>query len=229
MDKSRYYTYKLNMIVLNIFAIILFIIIGSIVFILECKDNYVIDFNFMLFILLMFLWMIIHEILHGIGFSMFKDVNKRNIVYGMAIERGVFYCMCKQNIGKRVILTSLFFPVIFIGLVTLIIGMVVNNFLLIYLSIINIVSSVGDIIMIIYFFKCPDDIIYLDLDDITSFTVVSKKDLRNIRVLGIELISTGIYDDREMVAKDYKKITITKFSRLILVVMILLGLLICVI
>jgi len=101
----------------------------------------------------MFIWLIIHELLHGLGFILFNEVNPKNITLGMFLEKGVFYCMCKQKISKKVILTSLLFPLTIIGIITLIIGMIINNYELVCLSILNIVSAIGDIMMTIYFLK----------------------------------------------------------------------------
>lgn len=220
--KINYYTYTLNMTILNILAIILFIIIDSLVFIIERHDNYTITMPMTIFFILMFIWLIIHELLHGIAFSLFKEVNNKNITFGMFLEKGVFYCMCKQNIGKKVILTSLLFPITIIGFITLIIGMIINNYELVFLSILNIVSSIGDIVMTIYFLKCPKDIIYLDLDDCTSFTVLSTKSLDDIKVPGIILAKKGIYNKKKMIAKDKRKIVISKLSYLLLITILIL-------
>lgn len=216
--KLNYYTYKLDMIMLNLLAIILFIIVGCLVFFMEYRDNYVYYNDIVSLIILMVVWLVIHEVLHGIGFFLFRSVDKRNITFGIFLEKGIFYCMCKQNISKRVILTSLFFPITIIGVVTLVIGMVINSYLLVYLSILNIVSSIGDIVMIVYFIRAPRDIIYLDLDDPTSFTVISKEDISNLKVLGIRLDSSGIYDEDKMVTHDRRRIIISKYSYVLLFV-----------
>ena len=225
MNKKKnktYYTYTLNMTILNILAIILFIIVGSIVYLIEFNEIYTINLSMSNFFLLMFIWLIIHELLHGIGFLLFKEVKLKNITLGMFLEKGVFYCMCKQNIGKKVILTSLLFPITIIGFITLIIGIIINNYELVFLSILNIVSSIGDIVMIIYFLKCPKDIIYLDLDDCTSFTVISNKSLDNIKVPGIILSKKGIYDPTLMYSKDKRRIIISKLSYLLLIIIFIL-------
>ncbi len=218
----KYYTYKLDMIVLNVLAFVLFILIGGLVFLIERHNNYIITMPLSIFFILMFLWLIIHEILHGIGFILFKEVKRKNITFGMFLEKSIFYCMCKQKIGRHVILTSLLFPITVIGFITLIIGMVFNQYELVFLSILNIVSSIGDIVMTIYFLKCPKDIIYLDLDDCTSFTVLSSKELDNIKVLGICLDEKGFYNENKLVSLDKRRIVISKGSYLVLFIMILL-------
>ena len=54
--------------------------------------------------------MFLHEFLHGLGFSLGKGVLHKSIVYGAYLEKGIFYCMCKQLICKKDIMVSLLFP-----------------------------------------------------------------------------------------------------------------------
>ena len=219
----KYYTYELDMIFLNILSLVVFGGVWLLVVLLSKDSSYLWSSRHVEFLLiLMVLWMIFHEILHGIGFSLFPEVDKKNIVFGMALEKGVFYCMCKQKISKRVILTSLLFPFTFIGIVTLIWGMWIQSYYLVMLSILNIAGAVGDLVMTVYFLKCPNDIVYLDLDDSTSFTVLSDKDLSHLRVWGVKLKSSGIYDD-SMVACDKRKVVISKTSYIILGIILVLS------
>lgn len=93
--KEKYYTYKLNMKVLNVLAIILFIVLLLAVVVLEYGDNYIIYTNIGVLLILVILWLMLHELLHAIGFMLFKKVKWKNIVFGIKLESGVFYCMCK--------------------------------------------------------------------------------------------------------------------------------------
>ena len=219
---TNYYTYTLNMTMLNILALILFVIVGIIVLFIERNETYIMTMNPIIFFIVMFIWLVIHELLHGVGFALFKEVDKKNITFGAALEKGVFYCMCKQHITKKVILTSLLFPLTIIGIITLIIGMIINNYELVFLSILNIVSSIGDIAMTIYFLKTTNDILYLDLDDCTSFTVLSKKSLDNIKAPGIILKEKGIYDEKTMQSKDKRKLVISKLSKILIIIVLIL-------
>ena len=221
-NNISYYTYTLDITILNILSLILFVILSSLIFIIEYQDNYIITNSSSTLIILMLLWLVIHEILHGIGFAIFKEVTKNNITYGIALEKGVLYCMCKQPISKKVIMTSLLFPFTIIGIFTLIIGTSLNSYYLVLLSIINIVSSIGDLTMTFYFLKCPKDITYLDLDDCTSFTVISSTNLENIKVLGIKLIKTGLYNSKRMISKDRRRLIISRKSYLILGIILIL-------
>ena len=213
--KIKYYTYELDMTFLNVLAIIIFILVTVLVLMIEKNDSYTISNSGALFIL-MILWLMLHEIIHGIGFGIFKEVDKKNITFGISLEKGVFYCMCKQQINRKVILTSLIFPFVFIGVITLMIGMMIDSYVLVALSILNIAGAVGDLVMTYFFLKAPKDIKYLDLDDCTSFTVLSDKDLSKIKVKGLKLKTSGIYNNNKMYAKDRRKIVISKASYIVI-------------
>lgn len=227
--KFNYYTYTLSMGLLNVFSIVLLIGVVLVVFFLERGQVYVVHVNMLMLFLLMFLYLIFHELLHGVGFLLGKGVHFSHLCFGMALEKGVFYCMCKQKIGKRDILRALLFPVVWIGFVTLGIGMYFNWYELVFLSIMNIASSIGDLVMAIFFWKCPEDILYLDLDDCTSFTVISQQDLAKIQVRGIVLRETGLYDEGKMCSRDKRKFVISRPSYYLLGVITLLIILYCIV
>ena len=220
-DNLKYYTYQLDMKVLNILAILLFLVIVVVMYLVKYNFQEIVEYNMFILFILLFLWLMFHEVLHGIGFALFKEVKLSNIVFGMALEKGVFYCMCKQKISKKVIFTSLLFPVTIIGIFTLILGIIINNSLLVYLSIFNIVGSIGDIVMSIYFSRCPGDVIYLDLDDCTSFTVLSSNDISNIKIPGIMLVDSGKYNSK-MEALDRRKLVISKTSWCVMIIIFIL-------
>jgi len=209
----KYYRYSMNMTFLNIACICLFIPF----YILICFLGYSSYVDLSLFILY-FLWMFVHEFLHGIGFSLGKGVEHKNIVYGANLEKGVFYCMCKQLIHKKDIMVSLLFPFFFIGIVTLIMGFIFSIPILIILSLFNIAGCVGDIFMFLAFLKLPD-FDYIDLDDCTGFVLVSKNDLSKYKLSGLNLIESGDYKKLGK-ANDYSKFTISKLSYIIFILMI---------
>ena len=222
-NKMNYYTYELDMVFLNILSLVIFGVVWGIVMLLRPGDYLWNPDNVGFLLIFMVLWLMFHEVLHAIGFSIFPEVDKKNVVFGMALEKGVFYCMCKQKISRKVILTSLLFPVTFIGIVTLVWGMMIESYYLVMLSILNIAGAVGDLVMTYYFLKVDRDVIYLDLDDCTSFTVLSTKDISNIKVKGIKLRESGIYNEK-MESHNKKRITISKKSYLTLGIIIILSL-----
>lgn len=214
----NYYTYKLNLFLLNILDFVLLILLFVITYFLTGNFG-VLDIKMSWLAILIF-WLILHEILHGIGFLILGKVKVKNIVFGVELEKGIFYCMCKEKISKLNILVSLLFPLFFIGIFTYIVGLITNNNLLLLLSIFNIAGAIGDIVMTIDILRMPKDIKYLDLDDTTSFTILSKTDLKNKKYLGLILDDSGNYTS-SLKAKDYKRLKISKTSIIILTILIL--------
>ena len=210
----KYYHYSLNMKKLNILCYLLFVPLFFLIGILGYFKY--IDITF---IVLYFLWMFLHEFIHGFGFSLSKDVKHRSIVYGACLEKGIFYCMCKEKISKKGIIVSLLFPFFLIGIFTFFLGIIIDCPILVLLSLFNIVGCVGDLAMFFSFVKLPD-FQYVDIDDCTGFYLISKNDLSSYKLYGIDLIDSGDFKDL-VLSKNYKKITSSKLSLVIFVFLIL--------
>ena len=208
----KYYRYSMDMKKLNVFCFVLFIPIFFFIYFLGI-GSYI---NFTSLVLYFF-WMFLHEFLHGIGFS-FGNINRKNIVYGANLEKGIFYCMCKELISKKNIMISLMFLFVFIVVLTLFVGFVINSPILIILSLFNIAGCAGDIAMFFSFLFLPG-FSYIDLDDCTGFVLVSKSDLSKHKLFGMNLVEVGNYDSLSL-AQDYKKITVSKLSWIIFIVML---------
>lgn len=209
----KYYRYSMDMKKLNIFCVIIMIFVFVIIGCLGIFSY--LDFRCLI---LYFFWMFLHEFIHGIGFYV-SGAKHKNIVYGANLEKGIFYCMCKEKISKKGIMTSLLFPFVFIGIITLVIGFIINSPILIILSLLNIAGCAGDIAMIVSFIKLPD-FSYLDLDDCTGFVLVSKSDLSKYKLFGMDLIESGSYSKLGK-ASNYKKFTISKLSWIVFGLLVL--------
>ena len=211
----KYYKYKMKMGFLNILAFII-MFITLIAYYLIFKDYDISE----MFIVYFFLWMVLHEIIHGLSFMFFKEVDAKKITFGAKLESGIFYCMYKQPISKKVILVSLLAPLVLIGIITLIIAIIFNLKMLGLLSLLNISGAVGDIVMTIMFLRLPNDVRYTDLDDCESFVVLSKEDLVNKNYMGLKLIEHGNYT-KEIVPQDFYRIRCSKLSIIIFSIVLL--------
>lgn len=198
----------MDLLVLNVGAIVIMIPL------LFIHLFYFGEFNVNIYFLIYaVLYLMLHEFFHGIGFYILRKVKHKNINYGIELEKGIFYCTCKEEISKLNILVSLMFPCFFLGFVTLIISFLINNQMLSLLSIMNISGSIGDILMFIMIMKMPNDIKYIDLDLTTGFYLISKEKLPN-KSLGFSLKAVKDYNGE--VSSTNRKITITKISKIIL-------------
>ena len=222
--KDKYYVYQMNLKTLNISSIFLLLIVGLICLLID-KDFVIgsIDYlfssnNTIYFFIYYFIYIILHELLHSLSYVLYgAKFNK--IEYGMEIEKGILYCLCKQDISRKNILNSLFFPLFYIGIVTLIISYIINSYMLFLLSISNIVGCIGDIIMFIFIIRLNKDIKFSEYNDSTSFGIKSKNDISNMKPFGLKYIGT----EKELNRTINKKINISKLS-LIFILFIIIAL-----
>lgn len=175
------------MIFANVLSFLLLIIAigitGVIIVLFKLPNNFSIyvednnlSFYFGIFFIIMIFWMVLHEIIHGIAYQVMGAKNE-NIVFGARIEKGVFYCKCKEYIDKKCIMVSLISPFILIGVVTYIIGFIIKSPLLIILSIINISGASGDLMMFSFFLKQDNDVEFKELGFSSPFVLRTSKNL----------------------------------------------------
>ena len=207
----KYFYYQMDLMILNVLSLVLMILLLiPNLFLFEYQMN---SFTFLFLILYLFL----HECFHGLGFYFCGKAKHKNIVYGIELEKGIFYCMCKEEINKFGICMSLLFPFLFLGVLTGMISYIFYLPLINLLSIMNVAGAIGDLLMFMMIFPM-EDVCYKDLDDTSGFILLSNEDLRLKKHFGFKIKEMG--EEKGLEAKDYKKITITKFS------IILLGLLV---
>ena len=227
--KVKTYIVEYNMVYIMILSIVLLIIPVLMTWAYFKFTSASFDFNFdnlsgfvsyTLLFVLMILWMVLHEIIHGIAYQV-NGAKKENITFGVALEKGIFYCKCGEFINKKNIIISLLSPFILIGVITLIIGYLINSFTLIFLSIVNISGAAGDLAMFGFFIKQDKDLRFKELGDSTTFCLKTKDDLSNKKFISVR-IKKVVTDEKEIEEEKSKKINITKASWAILIVFILL-------
>ncbi len=215
---KKYYIYKLNLLLLNIFSILLLIgviLFTGIIFYIFKIDISFNNINIFLLLILYFLYMIAHELLHSLSYWLY-GAKYKNIVYGMAIEKSILYCLCKENISRKNILNSLMFPLFYLGIVTYIISLIIKSPYLLILSIFNISGSIGDIFMFNFIRKLDKTVEYSEFDDEVSFGIYTDK-------IDIEKPFGLIYVGKteKLKREDYTKIKISKVSYLLIVVVLI--------
>lgn len=190
---------------------------------IKSENLYQMVFVYFLFMVLMFLWMVLHEIIHG-KFYVLKGANKKNITYGAALEKGVFYCRCGEFIYKENVMMSLMAPFTIIGVITLVIGMIIHSYLLIFLSVVNISGAAGDIVMFFFFLDKKEDknLRFIEFGDTLTFCLESFEDLSKTHNKGVKF-SREIYNDSELPVNDNsKKIQVSKGSYIVLIFIVVL-------
>ena len=215
--QEKYYIYEMNMDLLNILTIPLFVTMMIITFLVKGNINLPMK-EIAILIFLMMPYLALHEIIHAIAYIV-NGANYKRVTFGAHLEKNILCCLCKQNVTKKNILISLISPFMVIGIITYIIGLIINNNLLIYLSIINISGCTGDLIMFYNFIKIKD-FAYAEYDNPTAFGLYSKNDLANKKMYGLKYVETK----NELIQTITKKIDISKTSVIWFVIMLICGL-----
>lgn len=205
--KKKYYLFKMNGLFLNIISIIIFIVMCIITYLIyREKVYYMIGIPMRISVLLMIPYLILHELVHSFSYII-HGANFKNITYGMHLDKGIMCCLCKQNITKKNILLSLLYPFVTIGIITYILGIILNNYILIILSIVNISGCSGDLIMFYDLLKIKN-FEYSEYDDPMAFGLYSYDDLSKLKLTGLEYVG----DKQELEKNDLKKVTVSKIS-----------------
>ena len=217
--KKKYYLFEMNMNYLNVVSIVLFflcIVVTALFYKIGIIHNW--DYNMGIILLLMIPYLCLHELLHSLAYVL-HGAKFKNVTYGAHLEKGILCCLCKQNISKRNILTSLLYPFVIIGVITYIIGLIFDLPILIALSIVNISGAAGDLVMFAAFVGLKD-FEYSEYDNPTAFGLYSEKDLSKKKLFGLNYI--GVEDKLEI--KDLKKVTISKTSIIMFIIIVVMGL-----
>ena len=211
--KKEYYVFKINLVTLNVIAIIIAIIAGAI----ACFIDYdlalrcvaIFEDTKMCLLLLPYMlgYMILHELLHAIGYII-HGADSRKITFGMDLEKGVLYCLCKQDVTRRNILNASMYPLFYIGIVTFVISIIFKWPLLLLLSIINISGAAGDIMYFIFISKLDKNIMFSELDDGIAFAVLSDKDVTKVNHFGLDFVEKL----PEIPRSDFERVKISKLS-----------------
>lgn len=216
-QELKYYKYKLKLGVGNFFAALIMIILLSLLYF--TFDDYYFNFEYKK-ILIMIGYFILHEILHYIGYLINKNVKNKDLCLGMCLEKGVMYCRCTNEINRTAVMISLLAPFTVIGIITLIISYIFDMPFLAFLSVSNMAGSYFDILMFVQMLKMPKDIKFAEYDECDAYYIISNKDLSNIKTKGISLVKTDKFNKDKLKSKDNKKIKISVFSIIILIVLV---------
>lgn len=220
---KKYHLFKMDLKILNIVSILILLIVLLFTFIFF-RSNFISMFSLfnrasfcILLLPTMIFYFMLHEIFHAVGYVI-HGADFKKITFGMELEKGVFYCLCKQDIKRNTILLSLIYPLFFIGFVTYIIAIIFNLDILLLLSIINISGAAGDIMYFMFIVKLNKDVLFSEMDDGTSFVLQNIDDVNKYKHFGLEYC--GVID--KVKRKDFKKLYVSKLSFVVLIVCIVL-------
>lgn len=216
--KKKYYLFEMDINKVNILCItlfVVFIIISALIYPNNLGKEFY-EVNLVLLVALYVIWLLLHELLHSLAYTIYGASFKK-IIYGAYLEKGILYCLCKQNITRKNILNSLMFPLFYIGIITYVIAIIFRLPMLLFLSISNIAGSAGDIIMFTYISKLNKNIEFSEYDNPTQFAIYSDEDVSKIKHYGLNYIESTDTLKRT----NLKKVIISKGSIIAILVLVI--------
>jgi ABC-type branched-subunit amino acid transport system permease subunit len=111
--------------------------------------------HFVFIIVMSFVLIGVHELLHGIGFKFFGKVAWTDIKYGIMWKELMPYAHCKKEIGINAYRAAVLLPLIVLGIIPMIIGLVVGNGVITTVGTWMTVAALGDVI--IFYLLLPYD------------------------------------------------------------------------
>lgn len=223
--KEHIYKFEYNFITINVFNILLTAFILLLTFGIYKLFNFDFingpkmleslgDIKFFIVIILIFGWMVLHEIIHGLSY-VFHGAKFKDVKYGMVLEKSIFYCKCGEYVSRTNILWSVINPFIYIGVVTYFLSFAIGSLLLLILSIVNLSGACADILIFLFFLKRDKDVKFKEIKDTSTFIIKTTEDLKGKKFFAVKLVEE-LKDDN--IKEDDKLITITKISKWILII-----------
>lgn len=133
-------------------SLILTIIMGLIYRVLNGATT---DFelNYPLFLLIAVVSIVIHEFIHGLGWSISCKQGWKSIDFGL---NGIMpYCHCKEALDSDRYLLGVLMPFLVLGLVIAVIAFIFSNMWLVLTAVVNIFLAGGDLLIAFYLRKNP--------------------------------------------------------------------------
>lgn len=222
-NNYRAYIYSMKLLPVNVLAILVMFLLLIITYIfkeftLNTSNLFILSLMFMGY----FLWLCLHELLHGLGYRI-SGAKSDNICYGMYLEKSVFVTLCKEEVSKKGILISLMMPFVIIGVFTYIIGLIIDCDYLILLSIVNLSGAAMDLVMFLYILPLNKNIRYAECDSPTKFVLISNEDLKNKKSLFFEIETIKEYKKQDYVFPKTKKVFISKSSYIFFGILLLIS------
>ena len=113
----------------------------------------------LLFIMLYIVLIVVHELIHGLTWSLFSEHHFKDIEFGFMKEYLTPYCTCTTPLLKNHYIMGALMPCIVLGIIPTAIGILLGSSLFFWIGIIMILSAGGDIMIVwkVLAFKKQDE------------------------------------------------------------------------
>ena len=154
----------------NIFAVVLLIpllIAGGGLFFLrnQSMSGGLGKMNPLLFAALFFAMIVVHELIHGLSWSLFAENHWKDIEFGFMKQYLTPYCTCGVPLKKGSYIFGALTPLVLLGILPMIAGILTNSLGLLLLGVIMADAAAGDILIvwkILRYRSEAETIVYID-------------------------------------------------------------------
>ena len=154
----------------NVFAVVLLIpllIVGIGLFFLLNHDlsGGLGMMNPILFLALLFALIVVHELIHGLSWSLFAKHHWKDIEFGFMKQYLTPYCTCGVPLKKGAYIFGALMPLVLLGILPMIAGILTGAFGVLLMGIIMADSAAGDILIvwkILRYRSEAETIVYID-------------------------------------------------------------------
>lgn len=152
----------------NVFAVIISapVWIGFLVLFLLLHGNpFSQDYNGLLFILAMFVGIIVHELIHGLTWSMYTQKGWKSIEFGIIWKYATPYCTCNEPMKKGPMIVAAIMPTIVLGILPAVLAIATGKWVLLLFAIVLIIGGGGDMMIILNILKYRSktgEVLFLD-------------------------------------------------------------------
>lgn len=139
----------ISVVMANIMAFVTagpFVVLGIILWVVTKKQGTISGglYSTVLFLIIFFACIFIHEVLHGVGWSMWTQKRWESIYLGVMWEYLTPYCHCKEPLKPRQYLVGGLTPFVVLGIGMYIAAYITGSYMLLALSLVNILCAGGD-------------------------------------------------------------------------------------
>lgn len=135
----------------NRFAVLLFIPLAIIGYGMYFAVNHTLGFSryrFFVFALLLVVCTVLHELIHGVTWSIFTPHGFRDIEFGFMRTAFAPYCTCTVPLKREHHLLGTVMPLIILGIIPMIVGTIIDDPNILLLGVAMSDSAAGDILII---------------------------------------------------------------------------------
>ena len=104
--------------------------------------------NPLLFLVLLFVLIVVHELIHGLSWSLFAENRWKDIEFGFMKQYLTPYCTCGVPLKKGAYIFGALMPLVLLGILPMIAGILADNLGLLLLGVILADAAAGDILIV---------------------------------------------------------------------------------